>query len=203
MSSRARPSKADVVSDFRRRQILDAARQSFVRDGIAGTTVAGIALSAGLAKGTVYLYFKSKEEILRHLLTDDLAEFHELTVPIPEGPGSLDERLERFLRTALEFFERKRDFFELCQLEMSPDLRRKAKQKIGLVFDAQVEAWCRAFEQTARGTRSTPDLTGTARGIVCLAHGIAQHRNRGWYAGSIDDAVAWYVPLVLQGVTAP
>ena len=65
MSPAPKPSKTDIVGDFRRAQILDAARESFARDGLAGTTVDGIARRAGLAKGTVYLYFKSKDEVLR------------------------------------------------------------------------------------------------------------------------------------------
>ena len=50
-------SKAAIVSDFRRGQILDAARNAFARHGRAGTTVSQIAEGADVAKGTGYLYF--------------------------------------------------------------------------------------------------------------------------------------------------
>ena len=62
--STTRKTKTALVTDFRRSQILDAARQSFVARGLAGTTVDGIARTAGVAKGTVYLYFRSKAELL-------------------------------------------------------------------------------------------------------------------------------------------
>lgn len=203
MSSTARPSKTEIVSDFRRTQILDAARQSFLRHGIAGATVEGIARAAGVAKGTVYLYYKSKEDILRQLLSSDLVEFHDETVQVPAGSGSLEQRLEQFLRAVFAFFDRKRDFFELCQTEMSPDVRKKAKQKLGMVFEAQADAWREVLARgVSDGVIQNTDVAGAARGIVCLAHGIAHHRKRGWYSGSIDDAVAWAVPLILQGVLA-
>jgi AcrR family transcriptional regulator len=50
--------------DVRRRQVLDAALGLFLQDGYEQTTVAAIARRAGVATGTVYLYFHSKEHIL-------------------------------------------------------------------------------------------------------------------------------------------
>ena len=62
--------KADVVTDFRRAQVMAAARERFTKHGISGTTMDGIAQAAGVAKGTVYLYYKSKDEIFRQILDD-------------------------------------------------------------------------------------------------------------------------------------
>ena len=58
------PSKDDVVTAFRRDQILDAAHGVFASRGFKEATVGHIADAAGIAKGTLYLYFKSKDEIL-------------------------------------------------------------------------------------------------------------------------------------------
>src|SRR5689334_3495468 len=121
MSTHApRLSKQDVVTDFRRTQILDAARQTFAANGIADTTVDGIARMAGVAKGTVYLYYKSKDDILRQLLDEDLAELEAETVPALGAPGSLEERLRRFFAGMFGFFDRKRDFVEQCHFGMGP-----------------------------------------------------------------------------------
>lgn len=48
--------------------ILDAARACFLEDGYAGATMERIARRAGLSKGAVYLYFESKEAMLRALI---------------------------------------------------------------------------------------------------------------------------------------
>src|ERR1044071_5823073 len=120
MGSHHRPSKADVVVDFRRAQILDAARQQFVRHGVTGTTVDAVAKTAGVAKGTVYLYFESKDDLLRDILAQDLQDFHDSTVPAVLSDVPLEMRVANFLRRTLEFFDRKRDFFEHCHLEMAP-----------------------------------------------------------------------------------
>jgi TetR/AcrR family transcriptional regulator, transcriptional repressor for nem operon len=53
--------------DVRREQILDAAQQVLLRRGPAAATMAEVADAASLAKGTVYLYFASKAELLAGL----------------------------------------------------------------------------------------------------------------------------------------
>jgi len=50
--------------DTRRQEILDAALSLFAERGFDATTVQGIAAAAGVAAGTVYLYFPSKEHVL-------------------------------------------------------------------------------------------------------------------------------------------
>jgi AcrR family transcriptional regulator len=56
----------------RRREILDAARQEFLERGFHRPTVDEVAARAEVSKGTIYLYFESKEEILAHLLLEGL-----------------------------------------------------------------------------------------------------------------------------------
>jgi len=203
MGSTPRPTKSDVVSDFRRTQILDAARQSFLRHGVAETTVDGIARTAGVAKGTVYLYYKSKDEILRQLVGQDLKEFYEDTVPGIRLADPIADRVAAFLRATLAFFDRKRDFFDQCHLELTPDSRKKAKAQFGLVFSAQTDEWQEALRIASRsGVVRVADIAGAARGIVSLAHGIAIQRLRGWYTGSIEETVVWASALLLKGLTA-
>ena len=56
----------------RRREIMDAARQEFFERGFHRPTVDDVAARAQVSKGTIYLYFESKEEILAHLLLEGL-----------------------------------------------------------------------------------------------------------------------------------
>jgi len=56
----------------RRREILDAAREEFFERGFHRPTVDDVAARAEVSKGTIYLYFESKEEILAHLLLEGL-----------------------------------------------------------------------------------------------------------------------------------
>lgn len=54
----------------RRRQLLDAARQSILRHGLARTTLATVAEEAGLSQGVAVFYFKSKSGLLSETLRD-------------------------------------------------------------------------------------------------------------------------------------
>src|SRR5712672_3440146 len=62
-----------VVGD-KREAILRAAISVFARNGYFNSKVADIAREAGVADGTVYLYFKSKEEILHSIFNRGMEE---------------------------------------------------------------------------------------------------------------------------------
>lgn len=63
----------------RRSQLLAAASGRLDAAGYAATTMAEVASAAGLAKGTTYLYFRSKEELFLELLLDELGAWAEVT----------------------------------------------------------------------------------------------------------------------------
>jgi AcrR family transcriptional regulator len=59
------PRVSDEHLAARRRQILDAARKCFIRDGFHNTTMQDVIAEAGLSIGAVYRYFHSKDELIR------------------------------------------------------------------------------------------------------------------------------------------
>lgn len=59
-------------------KILDAAIEAFAEVGYHSCQVAKIARMAGVADGTIYLYFKNKEDILVRLFTERMGRFIEL-----------------------------------------------------------------------------------------------------------------------------
>ena len=74
--------KTDVVSEFRRDEILDAAHRVFASQGFRDATVDHIAEAAGVAKGTVYLYFKSKDDLYWAALHRGLDRLHDAVVSV-------------------------------------------------------------------------------------------------------------------------
>src|SRR3989442_434675 len=56
-------------------QIIDAAVRVFARNGFYNSRVSDIAREAGIASGTIYLYFKTKDEILVTLFREKMAAF--------------------------------------------------------------------------------------------------------------------------------
>jgi AcrR family transcriptional regulator len=88
------------------RKILDAARAEFGQRGFAESSIVGITQRAGVALGTFYTYFDSKEALFRALVRDMSAQVRDNVGPaFAEADGALDgERraLEAFLRFARE-----------------------------------------------------------------------------------------------------
>jgi len=70
MSPRVSAERREQYLQERREQILNAAIQVFGKKGFDGANVADIARATGIAKGTVYLYFKSKQEIFSAILAE-------------------------------------------------------------------------------------------------------------------------------------
>jgi AcrR family transcriptional regulator len=70
MSPRIAANQREQYLQTRRDQILDAAVGVFAKNGFAGANMEQIASAANVAKGTIYLYFKSKEEIFKAILNE-------------------------------------------------------------------------------------------------------------------------------------
>jgi AcrR family transcriptional regulator len=204
MSSTDTISKSDVVAAFRRTQILDAARERFTSQGVSNTTVDDIARAARVAKGTVYLYYKSKDEMLRLIVDTDIEALRMATVPAIAGAEtaeSLETRLRDFFERTLSFYERNREFIEHCQLELSPDVRKKTRATLARCYQAQVDAWMQALaEAHARGDAAVAAVDGAARSIVSLARGLAQQRLSGWNDEPIAQTAAYATELILKGL---
>jgi AcrR family transcriptional regulator len=61
----------DIQDTAKRRQIIEGARQIFMRDGFDGASMNDITRAAGVSKGTVYAYFPSKEALFEALIRED------------------------------------------------------------------------------------------------------------------------------------
>jgi AcrR family transcriptional regulator len=71
--------------DIRRAEIILAAKKLFEKEGYASTPIEAIIRKAGIAKGTFYYYFKSKQEILSALVDDIGREMEQLFHSIIEA----------------------------------------------------------------------------------------------------------------------
>ncbi len=106
-----------VVAD-KRNAILRAAIRVFAHNGYFNSKVADIARAAGVADGTVYLYFKSKEEILHSVFDRNMEE------AIAEGRRQLEnvtdprEKLRRIALLHLERLGADRDLAIVFQVEL-------------------------------------------------------------------------------------
>ena len=91
------PSKEDVVAEFRRRSIIEAACHVFGENGFELATVDAIAEAAGMAKGTVYLYYPSKQAIYDAVFASGMADIEHLIGERLGQAGSAREAIAAFV----------------------------------------------------------------------------------------------------------
>jgi len=102
----------------KRESILRAATRVFARNGYFNSKVADIAREADVADGTVYLYFKSKEEILHSIFDQNMAEAiaaGRILIEKLKDPG---EKLRRIATLHLERLGADRDLAVVFQVEL-------------------------------------------------------------------------------------
>jgi AcrR family transcriptional regulator len=109
--------KKQIVTEFRRREIVDAARSIFAREGFANGVMDDIAKEAKIAKGTLYLYFRSKKEVYRAVLDEDMETLKRTTIERIDAAKTLREKVKAFILTRFENAEAKREFFQIMDSE--------------------------------------------------------------------------------------
>ena len=113
MKKVSRNSSAD-----KRMTILRAATRVFARNGYFNSKVADIARAADVADGTVYLYFKSKEEILHSIFDENVARAIAAARELIEGLADPREKLRRVATLHLERLGADRDLAVVFQVEL-------------------------------------------------------------------------------------
>lgn len=104
--------------DNRRNAILKAARKLFFEKGFKTVTVESIARKAELSKGSIYLYFNSKEEIYTQILLNDIDKFHDHFADLLQNSPSASEALGRFAGIYVDLFLSDRELFRILMTFM-------------------------------------------------------------------------------------
>ena len=119
--------------------ILDAAVVEIASHGYHGTTVAMIARRAGVADGTIYLYFQNKEEILVSLFDRAMDRFVEQGARELAGLNDPAARLARIIELHLELVGSDRDLAIITQVELRHSLHfldQLSRAKVGAYLQA-------------------------------------------------------------------
>jgi AcrR family transcriptional regulator len=150
--------RAVAVADKeeRRNAILDAAEALFVEHPGRMANVSEVAEAAGLAKGTVYLYFPSKEEMLLALHERQVAKFFSELIKRLDGAGPLDfdkvfEVTSRHFIRAPGYLSLTSRCFGLMDREIPTDTALAFKARVGHVLTVAGDGLERHFPALAPG----------------------------------------------------
>lgn len=106
------PEQFEVMRETRRKQIMDAALELFASEGYNHCSISQLAKHAGIAKGLMYNYFKSKEALLLAIINDGLGAI--MNMIDPNQDGALDaHEVENFIRNTFKSIRENAQFWIL------------------------------------------------------------------------------------------
>lgn len=136
-----------MPADATRRRLRSAALELFVEQGVAETTTRDLAKRAGIAEGTIYRHFESKEELVRDLFRDHYFRFGaELNRIQAETPGGIDPKLRAMIAYMCQLYDQDPTLYRfllLVQHAALPNIRT-APTSPAVIFRSLV---ARAIEQ--------------------------------------------------------
>lgn len=124
-------SKEEVVQEFRIHSIQEATMRVIARKGMAAATVQEIADEAGVAKGTIYLYFRDRDDLVEKTFERAITGLGERLEAALATPGTFETKLRAMLAAKMMFFREHREFFRLYQSLRIPegDAQQQRRQR--------------------------------------------------------------------------
>jgi len=191
-----RTKRAEQVREQRRAQILAAALEVFAGQGYHGAAVSDLVKAAGVARGTFYLYFDSKEAVFLELLDGLLTTLRRSVRGVQMGSGvpSAEEQLIGIVATVLETVQHNRALTRIIFRE-AVGLDPKVDEKLGAFYDElnqYIVAALKVGEVTGMVRRVTdPMLVATC--VVGSFRSVVQ-----LYAVNRDEPMD--APLLARGI---
>ena len=106
-----------LKKEEKRKNILEAAIRIFARNGYFNSRVSEIAKEAGVADGTIYIYFQSKEEVLAAIFEEALQQFIAISKETLKEVREPAKKLETIARLQLKYLGSNRDLAMVFQIE--------------------------------------------------------------------------------------
>jgi AcrR family transcriptional regulator len=197
--------KADkqAASEERHAQILDAARAVFSRQSFAATVVEDIARDAGIGKGTLYLYFRSKEEIYVAAVTADARKIQlETSVRLADLPD-FRQKLRAFLEIRLEYIESHQNFLRIYLAEFGRlclGHSEMSSQFEEIVLESN-RSLAEMLESAARNGEIRPvNIPVTSFAIHDLTRGMMERRLMNWSPLNPSEDLEFTFNLIMKGI---
>ena len=189
----------------KRDRILRAAIEVFARKGFYATRVSEIAKAAGVADGTIYLYFENKDAVLISIFEERMRQLIDVIRAEADRDATASERIRRIVELQLGLLEQSRDLTEVITV----NLRQSTlllKQYAAPLFREYLDVIASVIEDGQRTGELRSDLSPriAARALWGALDGIAMT----WAIGdavpaTLRKAAKQSAHLFLGGLSAP
>jgi AcrR family transcriptional regulator len=200
----------------RRCCILDAAERVFLKHGLAAATMDQIAQEAEVSKGTLYLYFKGKDELYLTIALRALGELAKLFDEVAAQGGTGLERVERLLRAHQRFAVENPDRFRIATSWINTDYSvsdespqfDEYKQLVARLFARGFEAielgkQDGSLRSDLEPSRVAVQLWGATLGVLMLQVNAPEVRRRFPPLIDVGALASSFVDLAVHAIRAP
>jgi TetR/AcrR family transcriptional regulator, fatty acid metabolism regulator protein len=143
-------SKEEVVQEFRIQSIQDATMRVIARKGMAAATVQEIADEARVAKGTIYLYFRDRDELIEKTFEGSMAQLMARVDAVLDEDVPFDQKIRAVIAAKLAVFSDNREFFRLyltLRMPEGPASRQRRKQTCHPQYRARAQKLAGVLKQ--------------------------------------------------------
>jgi AcrR family transcriptional regulator len=196
--------RENPVKELREKQIKEAALRLFSARGFHNTTITQIAEAADLGKGTIYWYWKSKEDLAFSLVSDMLQDFLALIEDAGGGEGSVVERFTTLVTRVAELYYRETDYLRLLwkfRVDRSYIFSEEYTEKVASYYVRMRKA---LENLIAEGMRRGELRKVDARRMAFILLGIAEGLELEWLENeeelSMRDALVEVMDMVLASI---
>jgi AcrR family transcriptional regulator len=190
------------VSDRKRTSILEAARTVFSRKAYADAAVEDVAEQAHIAKGTLYLYFKSKEELYLASLVSDLRDMSADARGKMEAASGFREKLRAFLAVRLDYCRSHENFLRIYLAEYGTMfLRAPLNRELHQLVRENIRYVAHVVEEAVdKGEIRAVPAPAAAAAIFDMSRGLIERRLLGWKEFRAEDEIEFSIDLLCSGI---
>lgn len=199
------PSRDEVLTTFRRETLLRAARRVFGARGFDEATVDAIASEARVAKGTVYLYFPSKQAIYDAAFDAGLDDLLRRTDARLRAAADPRAAIRAFIEVRLEYFQEQPDFFRMYLADVSRQIAGRAP-KTGRtdLLGPQTRALAAHFTRAVKaGALRDVDPGAAAHAVFDMTRGLIARRLLSRSRTNVADDIAFLSEFLWTGLQPP
>lgn len=191
----------------KRQEILKAARRVFAERGLHAATLDEIAERAEFAKGTLYCYFKGKEDLFISMLEHEIVAFHDCLKEVISRGLPPAETLAQLVQAMMAAFDDNMDLMRLLSQERSALATGRGDDQIEHRFMPHFRSLSATVASLVRrgienGSFRRVDPMRTAQSVFNLCHGAAISSFLNKRRINNPEDVRYITGLLLEGISA-
>lgn len=188
--------RRQALTDFRRNEIIGAALKVFGAKGFEAARAEDIAAQAGIAKGTIYLYFESKEDIYEAAVQHAIGRLDERVQARLQEARGIRARLGALISTRLEFWMEQRNLYRLL-LTVGREARHR-KQTNAALRAATLSILGLFEEGVVSGELKAQPFEPIAWVVLDMLRGANERRLDGIAVHPVGEDAAFILDLTLR-----